>query len=151
MLSVGWKVTITFQCVCNTGSPGSHQLSQKCRSFTSVKRSWTGAFFAFRIFLRNATIGFFEEDRWIFILRRSLIGFRPIYRIDLPSLIFGQYPQYPLLGCSISGFSPAIHDVNEIHQFRSPKKRGKTLAILTSDKMPRSSHVPKREIAQRAP
>ena len=47
-------------------------------------------------------------------------------RRDLPSLVFGQYPQYPLPGCSISGFSPAIHDVNEIHQFRSPKKRGKT-------------------------
>ena len=31
-----------------------------------------------RTFLRNSTIGFFEEDRWIFILRRSLFAFRPI-------------------------------------------------------------------------
>jgi hypothetical protein len=42
----------------------------------------TGAFFGFRIFLRDATIGFFEEDRWIFILRQSLVGFRSIYCLD---------------------------------------------------------------------
>ena len=75
---MGWKLIISFRCVCNTGSLGSSQLSQKCRLLHSVKRSWTSAFFGFRTFLRNATIGFFEEDRLIFILRRSLIGFRPI-------------------------------------------------------------------------
>ena len=56
---VGWKVIITFQCVGDTGSPGSNQLSQKCRSFTSVKRSWTGVCRRFRIRLRNAKIGIF--------------------------------------------------------------------------------------------
>jgi hypothetical protein len=25
---------------------------------------------------------FSEEDRWIFILRQSLVGFRPIHRLD---------------------------------------------------------------------
>jgi hypothetical protein len=42
----------------------------------------TGAFFWFRIFLLNVTIGFFEEDTWIFILRRSLINFRSFCILD---------------------------------------------------------------------
>ena len=53
---------ITFHLLPRAGSPGSSQPSQKCRSFTSVKRSWTGVFFGFRTFLRNSTIGFFEEE-----------------------------------------------------------------------------------------
>jgi hypothetical protein len=79
---MGWKLIISFHLLPRAGSLGSSQVSQKCRLSHSVKISWTGAFFEFRIFLRNATIGFCGEGRWIFMLRRSLIGFRPICVLD---------------------------------------------------------------------
>ena len=69
------KLTISFHLLRRAGSPGSNQLSQKCRSFTSVKRSWTGVCRRFRIRSRNATIGFSGEYRRIhvFMLCRSLL------------------------------------------------------------------------------
>ena len=79
---MGRKVTVTFHLLGRARSLGSSQLSQKCRLSHSVKRSWTGAFFGLRIFSRIATIGFFEEHGWIFILRRSLVTFRPICVLD---------------------------------------------------------------------
>jgi hypothetical protein len=75
LLVVGWKVITTFHLLPRAGSPGSNQLSQKCRSFTFVKRSWTSVCRRFRIRSRNATIGFSGEDRRIhvFMLCRSLL------------------------------------------------------------------------------
>ena len=57
------------------------------------KQILDGRVIGFSIFLRNATTWFFEEDtlpwimvsiedRWIFILRRSLVGFRSICILD---------------------------------------------------------------------
>ena len=86
LLVVGWKVITTFHLLPRAGSPGSNQLSQKCRSFTFVKRSWTSVCRRFRIRSQNATIGFSGEDRRIrvFMLCRSLLvcTFRPTCVLD---------------------------------------------------------------------
>ena len=47
-----------------------------------IKKILDGRVFRFGVILRDVTIQFFEEDRWIFILRRSLVTFRSIYDFD---------------------------------------------------------------------
>jgi hypothetical protein len=60
--------------------------------------------------LRDATIGFFGEDRRIFMLRRSLFTFRPIcvldeyhnlvlHTVDLPDTVCGVYTHKRVHSC----------------------------------------------------